>query len=114
MMKKKFVMKMIIISNLIFSYVYASDIVGIIGAGENINIKPRPVGQTFATKLIGAMQWFGYAIAVGMVVLIGIKYVIASADEKASMKGAFVKYVIGAFIMAGATAIASILFNNIL
>lgn len=62
--------------------------------------------QNFA----GAMSWIGYAIAVGMTVFIGIKYVVASADEKASMKGMMVKVVIGSAIIAASSTL--VLFLN--
>ena len=44
-------------------------------------------------------MWVGYACAIGMVVFIDIKYILASADEKASLKGMLVKVVIGSFIV---------------
>ena len=50
-------------------------------------------------SVIGAMMWVGYACAIGMVVFIGIKYILASADEKASLKGMLVKVIIGSFII---------------
>lgn len=69
-----------------------------------------PSGEfnTFASNIIGVMMWAGYAIAVGMIIFIGIKYLIASADEKASMKGALVKVIIGSLIIAGTVTIANV------
>lgn len=66
---------------------------------------PSSEFNTVAGKIIGTMMWFGYAIAVGMIIFIGIKYTIASADEKASMKGVLVKVIIGSLIIAGAATI---------
>lgn len=71
---------------------------------------PSTEFNTIAENIIGTMMWVGYAIAIGMVVFVGIKYVLASADEKASMKGIFVKVVIGSLIVACATTI----FNMVL
>lgn len=76
-----------------------------------VNPTPTPVGSDTASKVIGAMQWIGYAIAIGMLVYIGIKYVIASADEKADLKNALVKYFIGAILIASAVTIAGWIFN---
>lgn len=69
-----------------------------------------PSGEfnTFASNIIGVMMWAGYAIAVGMIIFIGIKYLIASADEKASMKGALVKVIMGSLIIAGTVTIANV------
>ena len=61
--------------------------------------------------IIGTMQWFGYAIAIGMLVFIGIKYVMASANEKADLKQSLIKYVIGAVLIVFAVTIASWVFN---
>ena len=56
------------------------------------------------------MQWIGYAIAIGMLVFVGIKYVMASANEKADLKNSLIKYVIGAVLIAGAVTIAGWIF----
>lgn len=66
----------------------------------------------FAANVIGAMMWIGYAIAVGMIVFIGIKYIIASADEKASMKGMLVKVFIGSFIIVFAVTITNFIIST--
>ncbi len=55
--------------------------------------------ENITSNIIGAMMWVGYACAIGMVVFIGIKYILASADEKATLKGMLVKVVIGSFIV---------------
>lgn len=55
--------------------------------------------EQMATSIIGALMWIGYAIAVGMVVFIGIKYIMASADERASLKGMFIKVFVGSLII---------------
>ena len=64
--------------------------------------------------VLGAMQWVGYALGVGMVIYIGIKYIMASADEKASLKNAAIKYILGALLIVSASSIASWVFNDIL
>lgn len=64
-----------------------------------------------ASTIIGVMQWFGYAIAIGMLVFIGIKYVMASANEKADLKNALIRYVIGAVLIVFAVTIAGWVFS---
>lgn len=63
-----------------------------------------------AGTVIGVMKWFGYAIAIGMLVYIGIKYIMASANEKADLKNALIKYAIGAVIIVFAVNIADWIF----
>ncbi len=65
----------------------------------------------FANKILGFVQWAGYAIAVGMLIYVGIKYVMASANEKADLKNSLIKYVIGAVLVAGAATISQWIFN---
>ena len=79
--------------------------------GENPVVQaPGDAGSKAAT-IIGFMQWFGYAIAVGMLVYIGIKYIMASANEKADLKQALVKYVLGAVLIVFAVSIAGWVFS---
>lgn len=68
-------------------------------------------GQVFANKILGFVQWVGYAIAIGMLIYVGIKYVMAAANEKADLKNSLIKYVIGAVLIAGATTIAGWVFS---
>lgn len=70
---------------------------------------PGTAAET-ASSIIGYIQWIGYAIAVGMLVYIGIKYVMASANEKADLKNSLIKYVIGAVLIVGGVTIAGWIF----
>lgn len=60
---------------------------------------------------LGYVQWFGYAIAVGMLLFIGIKYMMASANEKADLKKGAINYVIGAILVAAASGIVGIVVD---
>lgn len=55
--------------------------------------------------ILGAIQWIGYAFAIGMLIYIGIKYTMSAANEKADLKKGLINYVIGAVIIAGAATI---------
>lgn len=61
-----------------------------------------------ATGVIGVMMWVGYAVSLGMLLYIGIKYVTASADEKASLKGMLVKLFVGACIIFMSSTIVNV------
>lgn len=81
------------------------------------NISPSLPGgqsssaQSAARMIIGAIKWVGYACAIGMVIYIGIRYVLAAADEKASLKGMLVKVVIGSVIIVSAVGITDLVIN---
>lgn len=69
----------------------------------------RPHIPAAERRINGYVQWFGYAIAVGMLLYIGIKYMMASANEKADLKKGSISYVIGAIIVVAASTLFGIL-----
>ncbi len=72
---------------------------GVVSSGKAGNI---------ASNALGIVQWFGYALAIGMLLFIGIKYMMASANEKADLKKGSINYVIGAILVAAASAIVGV------
>ena len=70
---------------------------------------PVEVDQTTARKILGAMQWIGYAIAVGMLIYVGIKYVTSAAEERANLKNTMIYYVIGTVLIVAATTVVSVI-----
>ena len=82
-------------------------------AFSGITAKPSaPSGAAgIAGTVIGVMKWFGYAIAIGMLVYIGIKYIMASANEKADVQKQFIPLIIGVTIVFAATSIANLLLG---
>lgn len=61
--------------------------------------------QTMGEDILGAIQFAGYAIAIGMLIYIGIKYVMSSADGKADLKKDSINYVIGAIIIVSCSSL---------
>ena len=57
--------------------------------------------------IIGILQWFGSAVAVIIIAVVGIKYMTASIEEKAEYKQTFIYYFIGAILIFGATNVLS-------
>lgn len=107
-MKKKMsriFMIMFIIFSFVSSQVYAVE--QVIGGDVGVNA----VDNAFASKILGAVQFIGYAIALGMLIMVGAKYTMSAADEKATIKSSSVKYIIGAILIAGAATIAKWIFN---
>lgn len=104
-MMKKIIFSIIMILTTISTIVFAFD--------PNIKVDPNKEGtvpkelEDMSVEIIGVLKWIGYAIAIGMIIYIGIKYVMAAANEKASLKQAAINYVIGAIIVAGCTTILS-------
>ncbi len=60
-------------------------------------------------NIVNVIAWFGYAVAFGMFVYVGIKYMMASANERADVKRGAVNYIIGAFLIAAASTVANMI-----
>ena len=67
--------------------------------------------DTLIGKVLGFVQMLGYAFAIGMLLYLGIKYMMASANEKADLKKGSINYVIGAIIVVAASTLFGILKN---
>ena len=87
-------------------------------AAETITFDPTTPSDTRATNLantiLGAIKWIGVAIAVGMLIFLGIKYVTSSPDGKANLKGQLGIYILGFVFIVGATVIVGILEGLVL
>ena len=65
------------------------------------------VGQ----RIMGILQTLGIVIAVLVLMVLGIKYMMGSAEEKAEYKKTMIPYVVGAILIFGATTIANMVFQ---
>lgn len=65
-------------------------------------------GQISSTALT-VIQVIGIAVAVIMLMVLGIKYMVASAADRAEIKKHAIVYVVGAIIMFGAAGIVGII-----
>jgi len=76
-----------------------SDITGEHAGNDDIEIE-------FQDKLVEVIRTIGIFIAVGALMVIGIKYITGSIEEKAQYKKSMPPYVIGCVILFGAATIA--------
>ena len=65
--------------------------------------------QDMGNKIVGILQAVGTVIAVVILIVIGIKYIMGSAEEKAEYKKTLMPYVIGAILIFGAAQIAGLI-----
>lgn len=63
--------------------------------------------------VLGAIRNFSVAIAVIALMVIGVKYILGSAEEKANYKATLVPYVIGAVLAVSGTTLVSFIYNAI-
>lgn len=62
-------------------------------------------------KIIGAVQAIGNIVSILMLIVIGIKYMVGSAEEKAEYKKTLMPYLIGAVLIFAASNIAKVVYN---
>ena len=96
----------------IHSMVYATDSI----LGEYSEVTPdlgegREDIEPAVSEVLGYVQFIGYAIALGMILYIGIKYMMSVAQERANLKKGAFAYIFGAILLAGATTILPIIIG---
>lgn len=79
--------------------------------GSINELTPAKEFDSFAGGALGLVQFFGYAVSIGMILYLGIKYMMAPANEKAQVKDSSIKYVTGAILLGAATGIVSVILN---
>lgn len=63
------------------------------------------------TKVMGIIQAAGIVIAVVVLMVLGIKFMMGSAEEKAEYKKTFIPYIIGAVLIFAAATFANVVYN---
>ena len=62
-------------------------------------------------KIVTIMQTVGIVVAVVILLVLGIKYMMGSAEEKAEYKKTMVPYVVGAILIFASTTIVNIVYQ---
>ena len=65
----------------------------------------------FMRNLVRVINIVGVGVAVIILLVLGIKYMMGSAEEKAEYKKSMIPYVIGAIVIFGAPAIANMVYE---
>ena len=67
--------------------------------------------QNFGGNIMGVINVVGVVVAVVVLMVIGIKYMMGSAEEKAEYKKTLMPYVIGAVLVFAASTISGVIFS---
>ena len=110
---------LILISLIFSSYSQASEISDIFSGADEFLSKGDAIGNTIKESQLKETSNFMYKLlmAIGIIVMflvgtiIGIQYMVASAEDKAKVKEALVPYIVGCFVIFGAFTIWSIAVN---
>ena len=81
----------------------------------NVTINPDTNNTTSVTnignKIMGIIQVVGILAAVIILMVLGIKYMMGSAEEKAEYKKTMMPYIIGAILIFAASTIANAIYQ---
>ena len=95
------------ITNVVFgSGIIASlsgDKTGTVSGGNGIT--------NLGSTIVGILQIIGIIVAVVVLLVLGIKYMMGSAEEKAEYKKTMIPYIIGALLIFAATTIVNVLYG---
>ena len=91
-------------ASIVYGATKPTDIKAVEGAGVS-EVK------TLGGKLMGVLQTAGVVISVIILIVLGIKYMMGSAEEKAEYKKTLMPYVIGAVLVFAASTIAGVIFS---
>ena len=78
------------------------------GSGATVNTTGvQNIGQNVFT----VVRTFGILLSVIVLIVLGIKYMIGSAEEKAEYKKTMIPYIVGAALIFAASALSQVLYN---
>lgn len=81
------------------------DLSGKVSYGDSIDL------QTKAGKIMGMIRNVAVIASVIILMVLGVKYMLGSVEEKAEYKKSFIPLIVGIVLVVSATAIASFIFN---
>ncbi len=67
--------------------------------------------QNLGQNIMGVIQVVGVVVAVIILMVIGIKYMMGSAEEKAEYKKTMIPYIVGALLIFAASTIANVMYQ---
>lgn len=90
--------------------VNAVDIAGTINNVGNGTYSGTEVTNT-GKKIVGIVQVVGVVVAVVVILVIGIKYLVGSAEQKAEYKKTMIPYIVGAVLVFAGSTIVNVIYN---
>lgn len=113
--KMKKINKILILLIIIFLMIFISSHVFALDMDNLDEYKKDPNEYTDVINkgkiIVGAFQAIGNIISVTALIVIGIKYMMSSIEEKADMKQSCIIYVIGAILVFGISNISQVIYD---
>ena len=95
----------------VFSPVMAAARESSISTPADVTVTKTDKFNTIGGKIIGMIQAIGNIVSVAVLVILGIKYMMGSAEEKAEYKKTMIPYLVGAILIFAASNIAGMVAN---
>ena len=67
--------------------------------------------ESVGSSIVGILQTVGIVLSVVILIVLGIKYMMGSASEKAEYKKTMIPYLVGAVLVFAATWVASAIYG---
>lgn len=67
--------------------------------------------QNVGKDIVGILQTAGIVLSVVILIILGIKYMMGSAEEKADYKKSMIPYIVGAALIFAASAFAQVIYQ---
>lgn len=100
----------LIISSSIYTYAFSvSDM-----TGTDLNETSQAAVDKVGQGVISVITTIGSILSVIVLIVLGIKYMMGSVEERAEYKKTMMPYVIGATILFGASIFASAIYNIVI
>jgi len=111
-MNKK-TMKIITIVAIVLSILLASTSVFALTPSELTGTEPTQAGsiKTVGNTIIGIIQTVGIVISVVTLIILGVKYMLGSAQDKSEYKKSMIPYLVGAILIFAASALANVVYE---
>ena len=94
-----------------FSTVFAAKEAGGVTDPGSLKGEGTSAFDDIGKKIIGMVQAIGSIVSVLILVILGIKYMMGSAEEKAEYKKTMIPYLVGAILIFAASNIASMIYG---
>ncbi len=111
--------KLIVVLCIIFSILaigvmsYATDASSVLeGLKGSATVNTGKI-QNFGNSIISVIQVVGVVVAVVILLVLGIKYMMGSAEEKADYKKSMIPYLVGAILIFASTTIVKMVYELI-
>lgn len=113
---KKSKILMVIVTTILMMSLLVSNVFALspnqINAASNVNGTTEIVD--IGGQIIGILQTIGVVLSIVILIVLGIKYMMGSAEEKAEYKKTMIPYLVGAIFIFAASTLANMVYNFVI